>query len=134
MYVLIDIEQLAEKSRKEEFFEKMPDGRAILPISELKTMGSVTNVDVITTARELKELIRQQNEAGIGQEQENPEENVDDSFTNHPGLDEGEQQQTRKEVNYEWNSSGRILTAGADGRYYHQRIFESGEYSAGSAL
>lgn len=91
MYVLIDIEQLAEKSRKEEFFEKMPDGRAILPISELKTMGSVTNVDVITTARELKELIRQQNEAGIGQEQENPEENVDDSFTNHPGLDEGEQ-------------------------------------------
>lgn len=37
MYVLIDIEQLAEKSRKEEFFEKMPDGRAILPISELES-------------------------------------------------------------------------------------------------
>lgn len=46
------------------FYETLPDGRAILPFSALKMLGSVQNVDIISSAREVKELIRAQKESG----------------------------------------------------------------------
>lgn len=61
MYALIKQEQLKGKG----FYETLPDGRIILPFSELKMMGSVSDIDVISSARELKGLIKKQKESGL---------------------------------------------------------------------
>ena len=62
MYILIEKKKLKADSR---FHERMPDGRLILPFSALRTLGTVTDVDIIGSATELKRLIAAQQEAGI---------------------------------------------------------------------
>ena len=63
MYILIDKKKLKEADSR--FHERMPDGRLILPFSALRTLGTVTGVDLIATATELKQLIARQEAAGI---------------------------------------------------------------------
>lgn len=64
MYVLIPRAKLRETG-KPVFRTTMPDGRAIVHISDMKSIGTVTGVDIIATQREVKELIAQQKEQGI---------------------------------------------------------------------
>lgn len=62
MYILIDKKKLKADDR---FHEQMPDGRLILPFSALRTLGTVTDVDIIGSATELKNLIARQKAAGV---------------------------------------------------------------------
>lgn len=76
MYILIKPEQVKRRG----FYETMPDGRAILPFSDLKMLGTVKDVDVIATSRELKSLIKEQKDSGL---YDKPEE-VDPGFSIDP--------------------------------------------------
>lgn len=40
------------------YHETMPDGRLILPISDLRMLGSIPNCQIVASAKELKELIK----------------------------------------------------------------------------
>ena len=62
MYILIDKKKLKADNR---FHERIPDGRLILPFSALRMLGTVTDVDIIGSATELKRLIARQEAAGI---------------------------------------------------------------------
>ena len=52
MYILVK-----EKDVKNAQVLSMPDGRLILPVSELKMLGSVSDCQIVASAKELKELI-----------------------------------------------------------------------------
>lgn len=40
------------------YHETMPDSRLILPISDLRMLGSIPNCQIVASAKELKELIK----------------------------------------------------------------------------
>lgn len=88
MYVLIPKTKLKGAGRVT-FHNTMPDGRAIVHIGEMKAIGSVTGVDIITTKRELTELMDYQKENGIFPEepQFNPDEPVQDGSVPIPTPD-----------------------------------------------
>ena len=88
MYVLIPKTKLRAAGRVT-FHNTMPDGRAIVHIGEMKAIGSVTGVDIITTKRELTELMDYQKENGIFPEepQFNPDEPVQDGSVPIPTPD-----------------------------------------------
>lgn len=56
MYVLIDLNK-TRKARSARSYETLPDGRSIVPLSDLRAFGSLQGVDIIATATELKQLI-----------------------------------------------------------------------------
>lgn len=56
MYVLIDLNKM-RKARSTRSYETLPDGRSIVPVSELRAFGSLQGVDIIATATELKQII-----------------------------------------------------------------------------
>lgn len=64
MYALIDLAKV-KKVRSGKFYETLPDGRAIVPFSELRAFGTLEKVDIVATALELKQLIEKQKEQGI---------------------------------------------------------------------
>ena len=64
-YILVQPEVLRAKGIN--YFETIPDGRAIAEMRMLKTLGSISSVDVITSSAELKKLIADQIAAGITQ-------------------------------------------------------------------
>lgn len=64
MYALIDLAKV-KKVRSGKFYETLPDGRAIVRLSELRAFGTLENVDIVATATELKQLIEKQKEQGI---------------------------------------------------------------------
>ena len=82
MYILVNQEQVKRRG----FYETMPDGRAILPFSDLKMLGTVKDIDVIATARELKVLIQEQKDSGL---YDYPEE-IDPGFSRDPLPEEEE--------------------------------------------
>ena len=61
---------IAEKTKLEgKFFgimNTLPDGRVYIPISEMRNVGTLLDIDIIGSARELKELIDKQQEAMQG--------------------------------------------------------------------
>lgn len=66
MYVIVEKAKLEGK-----FFgimNTLPDGRVYIPISEMRNVGTLLDIDIIGSARELKELIEKQQEAMQGSE------------------------------------------------------------------
>lgn len=58
MYVIVEKAKLEGK-----FFgimNTLPDGRVYIPISEMRNVGTLLDIDIIGSARELKELIEKQ--------------------------------------------------------------------------
>lgn len=82
MYILIKPEQVKRRG----FYETMPDGRAILQFSDLKMLGTVKDIDVIATARELKTLIQEQKDSGLYGQQDD----IDPGFSRDPLPEEEE--------------------------------------------
>ena len=62
-YLLVKEEVLKEKGIKD--YELMPDGRAITDFSMLRVLGSVADVEIISTAEEVMSKIKEQNECGL---------------------------------------------------------------------
>ena len=93
---------IAEKTKLEgKFFgimNTLPDGRVYIPISEMRNVGTLLDIDIIGSARELKELIEKQ-EAMQGTEDIDPgfsvtpeeEEEIDPGFSQeqNPDSDSG---------------------------------------------
>lgn len=90
MYVIVEKAKLEGK-----FFgimNTLPDGRVYIPISEMRNVGTLLDIDIIGSARELKELIEKQQEAMQGSEDIDPgfsqEQNPDsDSGASEEGDD-----------------------------------------------
>ena len=90
---------IAEKTKLEgKFFgimNTLPDGRVYIPISEMRNVGTHLDIDIIGSARELKELIEKQQEAMQGTEDIDPgfsvtpgeEEEIDPGFSQEPNPD-----------------------------------------------
>lgn len=87
MYVIVEKAKLEGK-----FFgimNTLPDGRVYIPISEMRNVGTLLDIDIIGSARELKELIEKQQEAMQGSEDIDPgfsvtpeeEEEIDPGFS-----------------------------------------------------
>lgn len=63
MYVIVEKAKLEGK-----FFgimNTLPDGRVYIPISEMRNVGTLLDIDIIGSARELKELIEKQGSEDI---------------------------------------------------------------------
>lgn len=95
MYVIVEKAKLEGK-----FFgimNTLPDGRVYIPISEMRNVGTLLDIDIIGSARELKELIEKQQEAMQGSEDVDPgfsvtpEEEIDPGFSQeqNPDSDSG---------------------------------------------
>ena len=87
MYVIVEKAKLEGK-----FFgimNTLPDGRVYIPISEMRNVGTLLDIDIIGSARELKELIEKRQEAMQGTEEIDPgfsvtpeeEEEIDPGFS-----------------------------------------------------
>lgn len=61
-YILLNAEKLKEKGIRN--FELMPDGRAIADFSMLRVIGSMTDVEIVSTAEEMLSMIKEQEESG----------------------------------------------------------------------
>ena len=61
-YLLVKPEVLESKGIK--YFERMPDGRAIADFSMLRVIGSVGDVQIVSSAEELKKMIEEQKDSG----------------------------------------------------------------------
>lgn len=79
MYLLVNAEQLKSRSGR---YETMPDGRSIVPMSDQRILGTLKDVDIISTARELKQLIEEQKKQ---MEDNNPD--IDPGFSQDPDKD-----------------------------------------------
>ena len=93
MYVIVEKAKLEGK-----FFgimNTLPDGRVYIPISEMRNVGTLLDIDIIGSARELKELIEKQQEAMQGSEDIDPgfsvtpEEEIDPGFSQEQNSDSG---------------------------------------------
>lgn len=76
MYILVNPVQLKKRSG---MYETMPDGRSIVPLSDQKILGTLKNVDIIATARELKQLIEEEKK-----QQEGTDGDIDPDFSRDP--------------------------------------------------
>lgn len=79
MYLLVSTDQLKSRSGR---YETMPDGRSIVPMSDQRILGTLKDVDIISTARELKQLIEEQKKQ---MEDNNPD--IDPGFSQDPDKD-----------------------------------------------
>lgn len=78
-YILIKSDVAKEKGFK--YYEKMPDGRAIMDFGMLRVLGSVSDVEIVATLKELKAKIKEQEESGIYNEEIIEEGAVADAAT-----------------------------------------------------
>lgn len=62
-YLLVKPEVLELKGIN--YFERMPDGRAIADFSMLRVIGSVGDVQIVSSAEELKKMIEEQKNSGL---------------------------------------------------------------------
>lgn len=58
MYILVKETDVRNEEILKMYHETMPDGRLILPASDLRMLGSVSNCQIVASAKELKELIK----------------------------------------------------------------------------
>lgn len=82
MYILVNPVHLKKRSG---MYETMPDGRSIVPLSDQKILGTLKNVDIIATARELKQLIEEEKK-----QQEGTDGDIDPGFSRDPSESTGE--------------------------------------------
>ena len=80
MYLLVNAEQLKARSGR---YETMPDGRSIVPMSDQRILGTLKGVDIISTARELKQLIEEQKK-----QMEETDTDIDPGFSVNPDTGE----------------------------------------------
>ena len=62
-YLLVNPDVLENKGIQ--YFERIPDGRGIVDFSMLRVIGSVDNVQIVGTKRELDKLVQEQKESGL---------------------------------------------------------------------
>lgn len=60
-YILVDRERVKDRA----FHETMPDGRVILPFSEVKMSGVLEDVTIVPSAIALKAMIQEQKDKGV---------------------------------------------------------------------
>lgn len=53
------------ESKGIKYFERIPDGRAIADFSMLRVIGSVGDVQIVSSAEELKKMIEEQKNSGL---------------------------------------------------------------------
>ena len=58
MYILVKKKDVSNEEILNMYHETMPDCRLILPISDLRMLGSIPNCQIVASAKELKELIK----------------------------------------------------------------------------
>lgn len=58
MYILVKETDVRNEEILKMYHETMPDGRLILPISDLRMLGSIAECQIVASAKELKELIK----------------------------------------------------------------------------
>ena len=58
MYILVKKTDVSNEEILNMYHETMPDGRLILPISDLRMLGSIAECQIVASAKELKELIK----------------------------------------------------------------------------
>ena len=58
MYILVKKTDVSNEEILKMYHETMPDGRLILPISDLRMLGSIAECQIVASAKELKELIK----------------------------------------------------------------------------
>lgn len=58
MYILVKKTDVSNEEILNMYHETMPDGRLILPISDLRMLGSIPNCQIVASAKELKQLIK----------------------------------------------------------------------------
>lgn len=58
MYILVKKTDVNNEEILKMYHETMPDGRLILPISDLRMLGSIAECQIVASAKELKELIK----------------------------------------------------------------------------
>lgn len=58
MYILVKKKDVSNEEILNMYHETMPDGRLILPISDLRMLGSIPNCQIVASAKELKKLIK----------------------------------------------------------------------------
>lgn len=91
-YILVQPEVLRAKGIN--YFETIPDGRAIAEMRMLKVLGSMSQVDIISSAKELKKLIADQIAAGINtpspEDEMNPGEGESVGVPLNPDTSDGE--------------------------------------------
>lgn len=58
MYILVKETDVRNEEILKMYHETMPDGRLILPISDLRMLGSIPNCQIVASAKELKQLIK----------------------------------------------------------------------------
>lgn len=51
-------ENVKNEELLKKYHEQMPDGRLILPMSDMKMLGSVVECEIVATASELKDRMR----------------------------------------------------------------------------
>lgn len=76
-YLLVKPEVLESKGIR--YFERMPDGRAIADFSMLRVIGSVGDVQIVSSAEELKKMIEEQKSSGQYVTEENPESGTEET-------------------------------------------------------
>lgn len=86
MYLLIKEENVKNAQVLGMFHERMPDGRLILPVSELKMLGSVSDCQIVASAKELKELISSSAESVAPEDGMQDDDNAPDTGE---GIDAG---------------------------------------------
>ena len=109
MYILVSEKDIKSESVKKAYHERMPDGRLIMTPQELKMLGSVPNVQIVSTARELKELMKKPVASG-GQ---TGDDGMDSFFTGH-GSDTQTDGDTEEEQQGEADESGEAENANTD--------------------
>lgn len=55
MYILVKKVNVKSEELLGMYHEQMPDGRLILPMSDMRMLGSVTECEIVATASELKD-------------------------------------------------------------------------------
>lgn len=60
-YILVDRERVKDRA----YHETMPDGRVILPFSEVKMSGVLEDVTIVPSAIALKAMIQEQKDKGV---------------------------------------------------------------------
>ena len=137
MYALINLSKVREV-RKGRFYEQIPDGRCIVPFSELRAFGTLENVDIIGSSIELKELIERQKQEGItpsnpaSPDEDKkpvggtmPEENLDSGMQGPDGTaTDGEMPPIKEE---EIPSTGGDLASGEDGTTSTEQTEQTGK-------
>lgn len=90
MYILVKETDVNNEEILKMYHETMPDGRLILPISDLRMLGSIPNCQIVASAKELKQLIKiNAEEVAQNKIDEEQGESTEDGNTVEAGRQDG---------------------------------------------